>query len=405
MNEKDWYISEFSACAGLDTRLIPDLAGGGKGGMKRLEFPVLFHQKDLDALRKRFSCEADILLQTVFGLTVSVWNADTKAFFPAGGRPVLVEWTPEQPLQELIDKRKKQAEGVAKHGKYAYEDFVRDLEPGFSASFDGPDDPEAEVGEDALAFRLTDAGKGGFKLSCQFRSDQYSEGILQQFAESFSACLLSMGKADKVSDLTFATEKQVAETDAFNPEPFSGDPDVTLLDLFRENVARYPDNPAVVFRDTTLTYAELDALTDRLAAYVASVVKPGGVVSVILNRNQFMVIAPLGVLKAGCAYEPLDPSYPTERLSFMVQDGGASLLIADPGLEGLISGFEGPVLSTDKIQSLPEGTADVPAPAPEDLFILLYTSGTTGVPKGVEFCHRNISVFARNNAAWLGITQ
>ena len=404
---RTWFVEHYSACADLDTRLIPDLHAAGPGEMKRVECPIAFGTKDLDVLRKRFSCEADILLTTAFGITVSVWNADTKAFFPTGGgkRPVLVEWGPEQSLEELLRNRQEQAEGAARFGEYTYEDCVRDLGPGFSASFDGPDDPEAEVGDDALAFRLTAAKDGSFRMVCRYRSDQYSEGILQQFADSFSACLLSMGKADKVSDLAFATEKQVAETDSFNPEPFPGDPDVTLLDLFRENVTKYPDHPAVVFRDTTLTYAELDALTDRLAAHVASVVKPGGVVSIILNRNQFMVIAPLGVLKAGCAYEPLDPSYPTERLSFMVKDAGASLLIADPGLEGLISGYEGPVLPTDKIQSLPEGKANVPAPAPDDLFILLYTSGTTGVPKGVQLCHRNISVFARNNDAALGITQ
>ena len=307
---RTWFVEHYSACADLDTRLIPDLHAAGPGEMKRVECPIAFGTKDLDVLRKRFSCEADILLTTAFGITVSVWNADTKAFFPTGGgkRPVLVEWGPEQSLEELLRNRQEQAEGAARFGEYTYEDCVRDLGPGFSASFDGPDDPEAEVGDDALAFRLTAAKDGSFRMVCRYRSDQYSEGILQQFADSFSACLLSMGKADKVSDLAFATEKQVAETDSFNPEPFPGDPDVTLLDLFRENVTKYPDHPAVVFRDTTLTYAELDALTDRLAAHVASVVKPGGVVSIILNRNQFMVIAPLGVLKAGCAYEPLDPS-------------------------------------------------------------------------------------------------
>jgi amino acid adenylation domain-containing protein len=407
MSDKDWYISEFSACADLDTRLIPDLYADGKGGMEQLEFPLAVRPRDLEALRKRFACEADILLTTAFGLTVSVWNADTKAFFPTGGgkRPVLVEWTPEEPLAELMQKQQKQAEGVARHGKYSYEDCVRDLEPGFSASFDGPDDPETEVGEDALAFRLQAHGKGSFLMRCQYRSDQYSEGILRQFAESYSACLLSMGKAGTVGDLAFASEAQIAETEAFNPGPFPGDPDLTVLDAFRENVARYPDHPAVVFRDTTLTYAQLDALTDALSAHIATIVKPGGVVAVILNRNQYMVVAPLAVLKAGCAYQPLDPSYPTERLSFMVQDAGAALLIADPGLEALVGGYAGPVLSTEAIPSLPAGKADVPAPKPDDLFILLYTSGTTGVPKGVQLCHRNVSVFARNSNASLGITQ
>ena len=405
MSEKEWFVGEFSACAGLDTRLIPDLHAGGTAEMKQVDFPVSFGLKDLEAVRERFSCETDTLLTAAFGLTVSVWNADTKAFFPTGGgqRPVLVEWTPEESLGELLIKRQKQETGVREHG-FSYGDCVRDLEPGFSASFDGPEDPEAVVGEDALAFHLTADGNDAFRMVCHYRSDQYSEGILRQFADSFSTCLLSMKTAETVADLAFATDGQIAQTDSFNPEPFPGDPDLTLLDAFRDNVARYPVQPAVVFRDTTLTYKQLDELSDRLAVYVATVVKPGGVVAVILNRNQYMAVAPLGALKAGCAYQPLDPSYPPERLSFMVQDAQAALLIADEGLESLVTGYEGPVLPTGRIPDLPAGKADVPAPKPEDLFILLYTSGTTGVPKGVQLCHRNISVFARNNMASLGIT-
>ena len=401
-----WFIDAFAACADLDTRPIPDLYPDGKGAKKELDCPVTFHSKDLEALGKRFSCDPDIVLTTVFGLTVSVWNADTKAFFPTGGgqRPVLVEWTPDEKLDELLKKQQAQKEGIAAHGGCSYVDCVNELAPGFSASFDGPDDPEAEAGDDALAFRLTAGGKGAFQMHVQYRSDQYSEGILRQFTDSFSACLLSMAKAETVADLAFATDAQVAEVDAFNPEPFSGDPDLTILDLFRENVARYPDHPAVVFKDTTLTYAQLDELTDRLAARIASTVKPGGVVAIILNRNQYMVVAPLGALKAGCAYQPLDPSYPPERLSFMVQDSKAALLIADPGLESLVSGYDGPVLPTGEIPLLPEGKADVPAPDPDERFILLYTSGTTGVPKGVQLSHRNISVYARCNAHALGIT-
>ena len=404
---RQWYVEHFAACASLETRLIPDLHGGGEAAVRKAEFVLPAGQKDLDALRDRFGCPADVLLTSAFGVTVSVWNADTKAFFPTGGGkwPVLVEWTPEMPLSELFAKRQEQQDGVLRIEGYTYEDCVRDLEPCFSVHFDGPEDPEAEIGDDALAFHLTAGDDGAFRLSCRYRADQYSEGILRQFADSFSACLLSMGTAETVGGLAFSTDGQLSETASFNPGPFPGDPDKTLLDSFRENVGRFPDHPAVVFRDTTLTYAQLDSLSDNLAARIASIVKPGGVVSIILNRNQYMSVAPLGALKACCTYQPLDPSYPSERLSFMVQDAGASLLIADPGLETLVGGYQGPVLLTRDIPGLPDAKADVPAPKPDDCFILLYTSGTTGVPKGVQLTHRNVSVFARNNQAALGVTE
>ena len=404
---RQWYIDHFAACAGLESRLIPDVHEGGNPAMQKIDFPVAIGQKDLDALQKHFGCPSDVLLTTAFGITVAVWNADTKAFFPTGGgkRPVLVDWQPETPLKELFARQKEQQEGILRDEGYTYADCVHDMEPGVSAFFDGPGDPEAEIGDDALAFRLT-AGKGGaFRMECRYRADQYTEEILRQFTESFSACLLSMGTAKTVGELAFATDAQLEETASFNPEPFPGDTEKTVLDFFRENVKRFPDHPAVVFQDTTLTYAQLDRLTDNLAAYISTVVKPGGVVSVIVNRNQYMAVVPLGALKACCAYEPLDPSYPAERLSFMVENAGASLLIADPGLEELVGGYKGTLLLTKDIAALPEGKAKVPAPKPDDRFILLYTSGTTGVPKGVQLIHRNISVYARNNQANVGITE
>ena len=401
------FVEQFSACAGLETRLIPDIREGGKPVMKKVAFPLLAGPKDLESLRKRFGFPADVLLTSAFGVTVSVWGADTKAFFPTGGGqwPVLVEWTPEMPLKELLAKRQQQQELVLRGKGYSYADCVREMEPGVSTFFDGPEDPEAAIGDDALAFRMTAGKNGTFQMECRYRADQYSEQILRQFMDSFSACLLSMGKADTVGELAFITDAQLKETDSFNPEPFSGDINLTFLDAFRENVKKFPDHPAVVYQDTTLTYAQLDRVSDNLATYIVSVVKPGGVVAIILNRNQYMAVAPLAAVKAGCVYEPLDPSYPAERLSFMVQDAGASLLIADPGLEELVAGYEGKVFLTRDIASLPEGKAKVPAPKPDDRFILLYTSGTTGVPKGVQLIHRNISVYGRNNQANLGVTE
>jgi amino acid adenylation domain-containing protein len=106
-----------------------------------------------------------------------------------------------------------------------------------------------------------------------------------------------------------------------------------------------------------------------------------------------MVVASLGVLKAGCAYQPLDPTYPKERLNFMMQDADAKMLIADEALRTLVDEYQGEVLLTKDIMALPA----LPAPKvdikPEQLFILLYTSGSTGVPKGCQLTHGNLVAF------------
>ena len=98
------------------------------------------------------------------------------------------------------------------------------------------------------------------------------------------------------------------------------------------------------------------------------------------------------MLKAGAAYQPLDPTYPTERLNFMVSDASAGLLITTKDLDNLITEYKGERLFTEDTPDLPAGKPKG-NPSPEDLFILLYTSGTTGVPKGVRLTHGNLISF------------
>ena len=138
----------------------------------------------------------------------------------------------------------------------------------------------------------------------------------------------------------------------------------------------------------------VDEISDHIAAYIAG--KGLGredVVSVLIPRCEWMPIASLGVLKAGCAYQPLDPSYPKERLNFMMQDASAKLLIVDEELRPIVDEYKGEVLLTKDITALPA----MPAPAvdivPDQLFILLYTSGSTGVPKGCQLTQGNLVAF------------
>ena len=115
---------------------------------------------------------------------------------------------------------------------------------------------------------------------------------------------------------------------------------------------------------------------------------------VLINRSEFMALSSFGVLKSSAAYQPLDPSYPEERLAFMVKDAGASFLIADRGLADLLKDWTGPVLYTDVIPELPDAPAFDADIQPDDLAVLLYTSGSTGTPKGTMLLHSNLSELA-----------
>jgi amino acid adenylation domain-containing protein len=173
-------------------------------------------------------------------------------------------------------------------------------------------------------------------------------------------------------------------------------PDRCVHELFAAQAARTPLAPALAFADRQIGYAELEEQSNRLAGYLADLgIAPEAIVGICLENSPDLVIALLGVLKAGGAYLPLDPRFPAERLRHMVADSKVSVVITTAGLAPVLGG----VGAIARLIRLDEDRAEIarwPAVAPEsgvqpdNLAYVLYTSGSTGQPKGVMGTHRAV---------------
>ena len=248
----------------------------------------------------------------------------------------------------------------------------------------------------ALMFRCE---SGNIEIS--YAHACYTEDFIRVLALSWREILQSFTKVNALSELNVTADETLEKLDSFNQTFHEYDHNATIVDQFKARAAEFPDNIAVIYEEKSYTYAEVDALSNRLAAYLSRQgLGRGDTVSVFISRSEYMVIASLGVLKAGCAYEPLDPNYPDERLAFMAKDAEAKLIIVDDSLVSRLENFKeysGGRLCVSEIPSLPLPSAseleNIELPEPDDLFLLIYTSGTTGVPKGVRLLHRNLIAY------------
>lgn len=236
--------------------------------------------------------------------------------------------------------------------------------------------------------------EGAYLVDVDFRADLYEEGTMKNFIHSFYQCLTSALVADTLDHIIMTTEDQLAVLDTFNQnaQPYDGEKSIT--DLLNETFKKHAGREAVIFKDHVLHYEDLDGLTRNLAGELMKHgVQKKDIVGVLVRRSESMAVCSIGTLRAGAAYLPLDPSYPPERLGFMLEDTGAKVLIADKDLLQLVPGYEGTVIDTSAIEELQDSDCPLPAVLPEDLFIILYTSGSTGTPKGCLLEHGNLVAF------------
>ena len=176
--------------------------------------------------------------------------------------------------------------------------------------------------------------------------------------------------------------------------------DSTIHYLFEAQVKRTPEAVAVICDDQQITYAELNRRANQLAGHLRDAgLNRNGLVGICVERSLEMIVGLLAILKAGGVYVPLDPSYPQERLSFMLEDSRAAVLITQERLLSRLPKLNARIVCLDRDESQlsrqSESNQDVEISA-EDLAYVIYTSGSTGVPKGVAVSHRAVNRLVMN---------
>ncbi|MEU5883557.1 amino acid adenylation domain-containing protein [Spirillospora sp. NPDC047279] len=348
--------------------------------------------------------------------------------------PLRVEVRPDMSVEDLVRTVTRSTARALRHQRYRREDLLRDLKLlGERRRTYGP-----MVNIMAFDYRLDFAGTparmqaittgpvedlsiniydnfdgNGLRVDFEAHPDLYGEDEVAAHQDRYMRLLTALGAADPATPLRDieimdeAERRLVLET--WNG-PAAPRPTALWPELFARHAAAAPDAPAVRHGAETLTYGELDARANRLARRLIELgVGPEDLVAVALPRDAAMIVALTAIFKTGAAYQPIDLTYPPDRIAYMLEDAGPACLITTSGSE-LPGGV--PRLELDRIgddpafAALDDGAvtdADRVRPLfPGNLSYVIYTSGSTGRPKGVAVNYADMNAFRTRVVEFFG---
>jgi len=252
---------------------------------------------------------------------------------------------------------------------------------------------------DTLAIHVSDRQREGrFNLDYDFQTESLTHWDVKRLHGHLMNLLLDTidHPEKKPWQLKLLNDNEYAQvTVGFNDTAVEY-PRECVHGLFEQQVERTPEATAVIFHGVEYSYGQINAMANAVARRLrATGVGKGDIVAIVARRTYRIIVAQLAALKAGGCYLPVDPSYPSERIAFMLTDANCRAVLLDAAGVGLP--VNTPAIDISECDGQADEANPVSTSTPDDLCYVIYTSGSTGQPKGVMIRHRNIANYCANN--------
>ena len=373
------FFSEYLSGLCLDfdesTLISPNLNGEKeKGIIEKSEYEI--KKENLVGFVKSNSISINELLLASLTLTLNKFNfSDETLIFNQNNVPFATKFENRDiSIKEFLENIHENYIKTLQFDEYCNKDNLP-LKPEFYYAFDEDLKSDAEYSN---YLRIAESDETVF-LSLFYNNELYTKDFIDLFLSSLEKIVEEIVNADidktNICDIAIVGE---------NDNVVFSEVDMPLIHRrFEKQVMEKGGETALVASDATLTYRQLDEKANVIAnALIDKGVKPKSNVLVMLSRNSNLIASILGILKAGCAFIPIDPEYPAERINYIYENSQADYIIADESGEKSLDIEE---LLRDGNSQNPDVNVD-----PDDLAYMIYTSGSTGNPKGVMISHENI---------------
>jgi amino acid adenylation domain-containing protein len=380
-------------------------------------------------LLSRYSRQTDIVVGSPIANRTLSEVEDLIGFF-VNTLVLRIRLDDEPSFRTLLHRVKESTLGAFAHQDLPFEKLVEELAPERNLSHNpifqvmfvlqNAESPRPEVSSERthdvstgtskfdLSFSFSETTDGLLLGAIEYSSDLFDAATIQRMAAHYivmlESCVATPDAPVASLPLLTPAERQTLTVE-WNRTDAAYRRDVCVHELFDEQARRTPDATAVIFGERSLTYGELSSRANRLAHFLrARGAGPDVLVGLCADRTDEMVVAALGILKAGSAYVPLDPSYPRERLAFMLEDARVPLLVTQESLIDRLPQTDARTIFLDaEADAIAAGaeTAPVSEVTPEHTLYVLFTSGSTGRPKGVAIEHRSaVALIAWTHKVW-----